>query len=63
MITGTDRVFYDEALAQREAAQAELERVREMLIWANRKLQPFSFSRQEDALKMDEIKLYLEHGL
>lgn len=63
MITGTDKVFYDEAVAQREAALAELERVRDMLIWANAKLQPFSFSRQEDALKMDEIKLYLEHGL
>ena len=63
MITGTDKVFYDEAVAQREVALAELERVRAMLVWANAKLQPFSFARQEDALKMDEIKLYLEHGL
>lgn len=31
-----------------------------LLAWAYRKLMPYSFARQEDALAMDEIKLMLE---
>jgi hypothetical protein len=30
-----------------------------LLAWAYRKLTPFSFSKQEDALAMDEIRLML----
>jgi len=32
-----------------------------LLAWAYRKLMPYSFAKQEDALAMDEIKLMLEH--
>jgi hypothetical protein len=41
------------------------DRVREMeasLAWAYRKLLPFSFSKMDDALEMDQIKLLLETG-
>lgn len=41
----------------------EIDRLREMVRWSYSKLHQFSFSKQEDALQMDEIKLYLEHGI
>lgn len=47
----------EEAYAEGRADQ--LEDDRRLLAWAYRKLLPFSFSRQEDALAMDEIKLML----
>lgn len=40
----------------------QLEEDKELLAWAYAKLQPFSFSKQEDALQMDRIKLLLTGG-
>lgn len=34
-----------------------------MLAWAYSKLHDRTFSNQDDALKLDAIKLYLEHGI
>jgi hypothetical protein len=50
--------------ALQQAAYAEgradqLEDDRRLLAWAYRKLAAYSFSKQEDALAMDEIKLIL----
>jgi hypothetical protein len=42
---------------------AEIHRLTGLLAWAYGKLHHTNFARQEDALKLDEIKLLLEHGL
>lgn len=34
-----------------------------LLAWAYSKLQHINFSKQEDALQLDRIKLLLEHGI
>jgi hypothetical protein len=47
----------EEAYAEGRADQ--LEDARRLLAWAYRKLLPYSFSKQEDALAMDEIKMML----
>jgi hypothetical protein len=47
----------EEAYAEGRADQ--LEDDKRLLAWAYRKLMPYSFSKQEDALAMDEIKLIL----
>ena len=39
-----------------------IDELREMLAWANQKLHHIEFSKQEDALMQDRIKLFLEHG-
>lgn len=58
-----DGETYEQALHRRYSEEAEgLDNFcyeRELLAWAYAKLQPFSFSKQVDALMMDEIKLYL----
>ena len=46
-----------------QAAQAELERLRELVRWAYTKLHSRTFSSMDDALKLDEMKLLLEHGI
>ena len=43
--------------------QAEIERLTRMVRWAYGKLEPFSFSKSHDALMLDEMKLFLEHGV
>ena len=40
----------------------EIHALQSMLAWAYSKLHDRNFNKQEDALKLDEIKLYLEHG-
>ena len=40
----------------------EIHVLQTMLAWAYSKLHNREFSKIEDALKLDEIKLYLEHG-
>lgn len=42
---------------------AEIDRLRGLLGWAYSKLHRQNFSTMDDALKMDEIKLLLEHGI
>jgi len=42
---------------------AEIARLSEMVRWAYTKLHQINFPKQEDALKLDEMKLHLEHGL
>jgi hypothetical protein len=42
---------------------AEIARLQELVRWAYSKLVYRSFDSLEDALKMDEMKLLLEHGL
>jgi hypothetical protein len=42
---------------------AEIARLQELVRWAYTKLHHVSFSKQEDALKLDEMKLLLEHGI
>lgn len=43
--------------------QIEIARLTELVRWAYSKLHSVSFSRQDDALKLDEMKLFLEHDL
>ena len=40
----------------------EIQRLTELLVWAYGKLAYRSFRDMDDCLKMDEIKLLLEHG-
>lgn len=42
-----------------EGRKDALEEEKQLLAWAYRKLLPYSFAKQEDALAMDEIKLIL----
>lgn len=42
---------------------AEIERLVELVRWAYTKLQHQNYTKQDDALKLDEMKLLLEHGL
>lgn len=42
---------------------AEIARLVELVRWAYTKLHHQNYSKQEDALKLDEMKLLLEHGL
>ena len=42
---------------------AEIQRLQDLVRWAYSKLHDRTFSHQEDALKLDEMKLLLEHGL
>ena len=42
---------------------AEIHRLQGLLRWAYSKLHGRTFSSMEDALKLDELKLLLEHGL
>lgn len=42
---------------------AEIQRLTQLLGWAYGKLAYRSFSDMDDCLKMDEIKLLLEHGV
>lgn len=46
-----------------QASEAEVERLTDLVRWAYSKLHMMHFSRQEDALRLDEMKLLLEHGL
>jgi hypothetical protein len=45
-----------------EAAD-EIERLTDLLAWSYSKLHSRSFNKLEDALKLDELKLFLEHGI
>ena len=45
--------------AYAEGRSDQFEDDRRLLAWAYAKLMPYSFSKQEDALAMDEIKLML----
>ena len=42
---------------------AEIARLTELVRWAYGKLVHINFTKQDDALRMDEMKLLLEHGL
>ena len=42
---------------------AEIARLQELVRWAYSKLVYRSFESMEDCLKMDEMKLLLEHGI
>ncbi len=46
-----------------ESMSDELERRKDLLAWAYSKLRFYSYSKPDDAMKLDEIKLLLEHGL
>jgi hypothetical protein len=41
---------------------AEIHRLTDLVRWAYSKLHHVNFTRQDDALKLDEMKLLLEHG-
>lgn len=43
--------------------QELLDEINEMLSWAYQKLAPYSYAKQDDALMLDRIKMWLEHGL
>lgn len=43
--------------------EAEIARLQELVRWAYSKLHRQSYASQEDALKLDEMKLLLEHGV
>lgn len=42
---------------------AEIERLQELVRWAYSKLHHVSYSKPEDALMLDRMKLLLEHGI
>ena len=42
---------------------AEIARLTDLVCWAYSKLHDRTFSRMDDALKLDEMKLLLEHGV
>jgi len=42
---------------------AEIARLQELVRWAYSKLHGRTFSSMDDALKLDEMKLLLEHGV
>lgn len=42
---------------------AEIHRLEELVRWAYSKLHGRTFSSIDDALKLDEMKLFLEHGV
>lgn len=42
---------------------AEIARLTELVQWAYSKLHDRNFTREEDALKLDEMKLLLEFGI
>ncbi|MFA6125479.1 hypothetical protein [Sphingomonas sp.] len=42
---------------------AEIARLTELVRWAYTKLHRTNFTSMDDALKLDEMKLLLEHGL
>ncbi len=48
---------------ERESLYMELDRRKDLLAWAYSKLAHGSFARIDDALKLDEIKLLLEHDI
>lgn len=54
-----DRAAADLDAAYADGRRDQLEDDRRLLTWAYSKLAPYSFSRQEDALAMDELKLML----
>ena len=45
---------------QFESGMSEREELIDMVQWAYGKLNAFSFSKQEDALMLDSMRLYLE---
>lgn len=53
----------DGAISENERLGMENERLTELVRWAYSKLHRQSFSSMDDALKLDEMKLLLEHGL
>lgn len=42
---------------------SEIERLSELVRWAYTKLHSRTFSDLNDCLKLDEMKLFLEHGI
>ena len=42
---------------------AEIARLQELVRWAYTKLHGRTFSSTDDALKLDEMKLLMEHGI
>jgi len=42
---------------------AEIERLTDLVRWAYTKLHHVEFNNQHDALKQDEMKMLLEHGV
>jgi hypothetical protein len=46
-----------------QCALVERDRLRDLVWWAYAKLHMREFSKLEDALKLDEMKLLLEHGI
>ena len=54
-----ERIDEAQTDAYAEGRREEREELTRLLGWAHTKLQPFSFSKQEDALMLDEINLIL----
>lgn len=52
-----------EDTANRLALVAERDALRHMVTWAYSKLHSREFSKQDDALELDRLKLYTEHGV
>lgn len=51
------------AISENERLLLELDRLSELLRWAYSKLHMREFGNMDDALKLDEMKLYLEFGV
>ena len=51
------------AISENEQLSIEVEALSDMLIWAYSKLHERHFSDLADAIELDRIKLYVEHGV
>jgi hypothetical protein len=64
---GEGYAFHNISWAAWQAAlatqRAEIERLTELVRWSYSKLHHRDFQRLDDALKLDEMKLLLEHGI
>ena len=56
-------VCYKDALDRSVAAEQKLTFLEDGMTWAYSKIQHATFSKMDDTLMADAIKLYLEHGV
>jgi hypothetical protein len=63
-MTGTAQMFDEQPDGDPHGeCAAEIARLTELVRWSYSKLHRMNFTNMDDALKLDEMKLLLEHGL
>lgn len=51
------------AISENERLSNDIDQLRQMVTWAYCKLHSRAFANQEDALMLDRLKFYTEHGV